>query len=60
MTEFLAACERFYGRHGIRIERVLTDNGSCFRQHWQDACDQRGIAARKTRPYRSQTAAVCS
>jgi transposase InsO family protein len=52
---FLAACERFYGQHGILIERVLTDNGSCFKRRWAEGCDQRGIAVRKTRPYRPQT-----
>src|SRR5262245_43142314 len=52
---FLAACERFYQAHGIRIERVLTDNGTCFKPRWQDACDKRAIAVRKTRPYRPQT-----
>ncbi len=52
---FLAACEHFYVHHGIRIERVLTDNGTCFKRRWQDACDSRGIRVRKTRPYRPQT-----
>jgi len=52
---FLAASERFYHRHGIQIERVLTDNGTCFKRRWRDACDQRGITVRKTRPYRPQT-----
>ena len=52
---FLAACEHFYATHGIRIERVLTDNGTCFKRRWQDACTAREIAVRKTRPYRPQT-----
>jgi transposase InsO family protein len=52
---FLAACERFYAGHGIRIERVLTDNGTCFKRRWAEACAQRGVAVRKTRPYRPQT-----
>lgn len=52
---FLTACDRFYGRHGIRIERVLTDNGTCFKRRWHDACSELGIAVRKTRPYRPQT-----
>lgn len=52
---FLTACNRFYGRHGIRIERVLTDNGTCFKRRWQDACSELGIRVRKTRPYRPQT-----
>jgi transposase InsO family protein len=52
---FLAACQDFYSQHGIHIERVLTDNGSCFRRQWQQGCKQHGIAARRTRPYRPQT-----
>jgi transposase InsO family protein len=52
---FLAACEHFYGQHGITIERVLTDNGTCFKRRWADACQQRSIQVRKTRPYRPQT-----
>ena len=52
---FLEACARFYGGHGIRIERVLTDNGTCFKRRWAEGCMRRGIAVRKTRPYRPQT-----
>jgi transposase-like protein len=52
---FLDACERFYGAHGIRIERVLTDNGTCFKRRWGEGCELLGIAVRKTRPYRPQT-----
>jgi transposase InsO family protein len=52
---FLAACERFYAGHGIGIERVLTDNGTCFKRRWGEGCERLGIAVRKTRPYRPQT-----
>jgi transposase InsO family protein len=52
---FLVACDRFYRRHGIRIERVLTDNGTCFKRCWRERCDQLEIGVRKTRPYRPQT-----
>jgi transposase InsO family protein len=52
---FLAACERFYAEHGIAIERVLTDNGKCFKRRWQEGCAARGIKAKRTRPYRPQT-----
>ncbi len=52
---FLRACERFYSQHGIRIERVLTDNGACFKRRWREHCDRRRIGVRKTRPYRPQT-----
>ena len=52
---FLHACERFYAEHGIRIERVLTDNGACFKRRWRENCDKLAIGVRKTRPYRPQT-----
>jgi len=52
---FLDECERFYHRHGIAIERVLTDNGKCFRRRWQEGCAERGITPKRTRPYRPQT-----
>jgi len=52
---FLEACVRFYEGHGITIERVLTDNGTCFKRRWREACDRQTIAVRKTRPYRPQT-----
>ena len=46
---------RYYGAHGIRVERVLTDNGACFKRRWAEACAAHGIAAKKTRAYRPQT-----
>jgi len=54
-TAFLEELVRFYGSHGIVVERVLTDNGTCFKRRWFDACSLHGIAVRKTRPYRPQT-----
>jgi transposase InsO family protein len=41
---------------GIRVERVLTENGSCYRAHrWRQTCRQLGITPKRTRPYRPQT-----
>jgi transposase InsO family protein len=54
-TAFLEECVAFYQSHGITIERVLTDNGRCFKRRWQQACDHHAIGVRKTRPYRPQT-----
>jgi transposase InsO family protein len=54
-TAFLEECIAFYGGHGIHIERVLTDNGKCFKRRWREACERNGIRVRKTRPYRPQT-----
>lgn len=46
----------FFSEHGICVERVLTDNGSCYRSRdWLAACAATGVTAKKTRPYRPQT-----
>jgi transposase InsO family protein len=52
---FLDELVRFYGLHGVTAERVLTDNGKCFKRRWADACARHQIGVRKTRPYRPQT-----
>jgi transposase InsO family protein len=53
--QFLDECRAFYREHGIAIERVLTDNGTCFKHRWDSGCHSRGIQPRKTRPRRPQT-----
>ena len=46
----------WYAARGVTIERVLSDNGSCYRSRaWRQACTELGIATRYTRPYRPQT-----
>jgi len=41
---------------GITVERVLTDNGSCYRSRlWKDTLAKAGITHKRTRPYRPQT-----
>jgi transposase InsO family protein len=46
----------WFADHGITIERVLSDNGSCYRSFaWRDACNALGIVHKRTRPYRPQT-----
>ncbi len=53
---FLRRAWRFYAGHRITIERVLTDNGGCYRSDaFAAACDELGIGHRRTRPYRPQT-----
>jgi transposase InsO family protein len=54
-TAFLVQLVRFYGRYGITVERVLSDNGACFKRRWAEACAEYGIVVRKTRAYRPQT-----
>jgi transposase InsO family protein len=53
---FLERATSWFADHGITIERVLTDNGSCYRsQLWRRTCQQLQIAPKRTRPYRPQT-----
>lgn len=53
---FLRRAWAFYAGHGITVERILTDNGGCYRSlAFAEACDELGIGHRFTRPYRPQT-----
>jgi transposase InsO family protein len=53
---FLERAVAFYAGHGIRVERVLSDNGGCYRSRlFAAAAERLGIGLRKTRPYRPQT-----
>ena len=51
-----AARSRSIDRHGINVERLLTDNGSAYRSTVHAiACRALGIRHLRTRPYRPQT-----
>jgi transposase InsO family protein len=53
---FLQRALAFYRRHGVIVERVLTDNGSCYRGVVHAlACRRLGIRHLRTRPYQPQT-----
>jgi transposase InsO family protein len=53
---FLNRAVAFYRRRGIRVERVLTDNGSAYVSALHAlACRKLGIRHSRTRPYRPQT-----
>lgn len=53
---FLRRAAAYYQRYGITVERILTDNGSCYRGVVHAvACRQLGIKHLRTRPYRPQT-----
>jgi transposase InsO family protein len=53
---FLRRALAFYRRHGITVERVLTDNGSPYRSTIHAlACRALGVRHLRTRPRRPQT-----
>jgi transposase InsO family protein len=52
----LARAVAWFATRGVSVQRVLSDNGSCYRSHlWRETCAELGITAKKTRPYRPQT-----
>jgi transposase InsO family protein len=53
---FLRRCLAFYRAYGMRVERVMTDNGSAYVSAvFAIACRTLGIKHSRTRPYRPQT-----
>jgi transposase InsO family protein len=56
IVAFLRRAVAFFARHGIRVERLLTDNGGGYRSLLHTlACRQLRIRHVRTRPYRPQT-----
>jgi transposase InsO family protein len=46
----------WFAARDVRVERVLSDNGSCYKSKlWKQTCAALGITVKKTRPYRPQT-----
>ena len=53
---FLGRAIAFYRRHGISVERVMSDNGACYRSTIHAfACRALGVRHLRTRPYRPRT-----
>jgi transposase InsO family protein len=56
VADFLTRAKRFYLAHGIRVERLLTDNGPGYcSKHFKKRCKSLGVKHSRTRPYRPQT-----
>jgi transposase InsO family protein len=55
-VSFLHRAIAFYRRHGITVERVMSDNGACYRSHLHAfACRTLGLRHLRTQPYRPRT-----
>lgn len=54
---FLRRAVAFYAQHGIKIQRLLTDNGPCYKQSklFRRARRELGIRHSLTQPYRPRT-----
>jgi transposase InsO family protein len=53
---FLDRAIAWFASHGIRVERILTDNGNGYRSFlWRDRCAELGIKHSRTKPYHPAT-----
>ena len=53
---FLKAAVAYYARLGIKLERVMTDNGSCYRSRaFKNACRRLRLKHIRTKPYTPRT-----
>lgn len=52
----LKAAIAFYARLGVKVERVMTDNGGCYKSHaFRDTCKALGLRHIRTKPYTAKT-----
>ena len=55
-ADFWKRAAAWFGSIGITCERVITDNGGCYRSSdWHKACKTTNTTVKKTRPRRPQT-----
>jgi len=53
---FLKAALAYYASLGVRVQRVMTDNGSCYKSRaFARACNRLGLKHIRTRPYTPKT-----
>jgi transposase InsO family protein len=56
---FLERALAWFARHGITVERIMTDNGNAYRSHdLRAACARAGVRHLRTRPYTPRTTDV--
>ena len=49
---FLKAAVAYYASLGVTVERVMTDNGSCYKSvAFRKACKRLGLRHIRTKPY---------
>lgn len=53
---FLANAMSWFAKQSVRVERVMTDNGSAFvSRRFRDCCEQLGVRHKRIRPYTPRT-----
>lgn len=54
-VEFLREAVAYYASLGVRIDRVMTDNGTGYKNTFRAACIELGIRHLRTKPYTPKT-----
>ena len=55
-VSFLKAAIAYYASLGVKVERVMTDNGSCYKSFaFRRACKRLGLKHLRTKPYTPKT-----
>jgi transposase InsO family protein len=55
-SAFLCRTLAWFGRHGVTVERVMTDNGNAYRSHaFHEACATANVRHLRTKPYTPRT-----
>lgn len=55
-SSFLTSAVAWFSLQNVRVERVMTDNGSAFlSRDWRDLCARLKISHQRTRPYTPRT-----
>lgn len=54
-VQFLRDAVAYYASLGVRIDRVMTDNGTGYKNTFRAACEELGIRHIRTRPYTPKT-----
>jgi transposase InsO family protein len=54
-VQFLREAVAYYASLGVRIDRVMTDNGAGYKNTFRAACDELGMGHVRTRPYTPKT-----
>jgi transposase len=55
-TAFMMRALAFFGEHGIRVRRVLSDNGPCYRSRlFRDSLQGADVRTMRTHPYTPRT-----
>jgi transposase InsO family protein len=53
---FLQRAQAWFARHGITLERIMTDNGNAYRSHdFRAACQRARLRHLRTKPYTPRT-----